>query len=169
MLFDLARRHSGVAVCLAHPLAKPLLLPFARRADALANRGGIFLRAFAGDVAIFHRRHFDVQIDAIEQRTGNALAITLHLHRAATAFAFQIAEISAGTGIHRRDEHELGRKSDTAGGARDRDSPSSSGWRITSRVERLNSGSSSRKRTPLCARLTSPGAEMCRRLTNRHR
>jgi len=35
--------------------------------------------------------------------------------------------------------------------------PSSTGWRITSKVERLNSGSSSRNRTPLCAILTSPG------------
>ncbi len=35
--------------------------------------------------------------------------------------------------------------------------PSSSGWRSTSRLRRLNSGSSSRNRTPLCARLISPG------------
>src|SRR5579884_3744917 len=35
--------------------------------------------------------------------------------------------------------------------------PSSSGWRITSKADLLNSGSSSRKSTPLCARLTSPG------------
>ena len=35
--------------------------------------------------------------------------------------------------------------------------PSSSGWRSTSRVLRLNSGISSRKSTPLCAMLISPG------------
>jgi hypothetical protein len=34
---------------------------------------------------------------------------------------------------------------------------SSSGWRITSSVLRLNSGSSSRKSTPLLAMETSPG------------
>ena len=34
---------------------------------------------------------------------------------------------------------------------------SSSGWRITSSTIRLNSGSSSRNSTPLCARLISPG------------
>ena len=38
--------------------------------------------------------------------------------------------------------------------------PSSSGWRITSRADRLNSGSSSRKRTPLWAREISPGPGM---------
>jgi hypothetical protein len=36
-------------------------------------------------------------------------------------------------------------------------SPSSSGWRSTSRVLRLNLGISSRKSTPLCAMLISPG------------
>jgi len=35
--------------------------------------------------------------------------------------------------------------------------PSSNGWRSTSSTSRLNSGSSSRKSTPWCARLTSPG------------
>ena len=35
--------------------------------------------------------------------------------------------------------------------------PSSSGWRSTSRTCFLNSGSSSRNRTPLWARETSPG------------
>ena len=35
--------------------------------------------------------------------------------------------------------------------------PSSSGWRSASRTSRWNSGSSSRKSTPLCARLISPG------------
>jgi len=39
-------------------------------------------------------------------------------------------------------------------------SPSSSGWRSTSRVRRLNSGNSSRNSTPLWARLISPGVGM---------
>src|SRR6185437_15222196 len=34
---------------------------------------------------------------------------------------------------------------------------SSKGWRNTSRTERLNSGNSSRKSTPLCAKDISPG------------
>ena len=35
--------------------------------------------------------------------------------------------------------------------------PSSMGWRSISSTSRGNSGNSSRNRTPLCARLTSPG------------
>jgi hypothetical protein len=34
---------------------------------------------------------------------------------------------------------------------------SSSGWRITSRADRLNSGNSSRNKTPLCDSEISPG------------
>ena len=64
------------------------MLTFTRADDALANRGGSFLGPFTSDVAIFDSGHFDVQIDAIEQGAGDALAIPLYLHRAATAFAF---------------------------------------------------------------------------------
>ena len=56
--------------------------------DALANGSGSFFCAFAGDVAVFDGRHFDVQIDAIEQRAGNALTVPLHLQGTAAAFAF---------------------------------------------------------------------------------
>src|ERR1035441_3666945 len=38
--------------------------------------------------------------------------------------------------------------------------PSSSGWRSISRTSRGNSGNSSRKRMPFCARLASPGRGM---------
>src|ERR1035441_2117094 len=38
--------------------------------------------------------------------------------------------------------------------------PSSSGWRSISRTSRGNSGNSSRKSMPLCARLASPGRGM---------
>ena len=35
------------------------------------------------------------------------LAITLDLYRTASALAFEIAEIAAGAGVHRRDQHEF--------------------------------------------------------------
>ena len=92
-----------------------------RTADAIADRGGAFLRAGAGDVAVFDGGNFDVEVDAIEERAGDALAITLHLERTAAAFAFQIAEVAARTGIHRGHEHELGWEGYAAGCARDRD------------------------------------------------
>src|ERR1041384_474850 len=117
MLFQLTRGHACVAIHF-WVIAKTLLLTFTRADDALANRGGSFLSALAGDVAVFDSWHFDVQIDAIEQRTRNTLAISLHLYRAATAFAFQIAKVAARARIHGRDQHELGWTSHAAGCAR---------------------------------------------------
>src|SRR2546429_8893351 len=62
----------------------------------------------------FNSGHFNVQIDAIQQRAGDALAITLHLSRTAPAFAFEIAKIAAWARIHRGDQHELRGESDAA-------------------------------------------------------
>src|SRR6202171_2527058 len=96
------------------------MLHFARSGHTFADRLRRFFGAFTGDVAVFDRRHFDMQIDSIEQRSGDTLAITLHLHRSAAAFAFQVAKVTAGTGIHCGHEHKLGRKGKTSRGARDR-------------------------------------------------
>ena len=65
ILFQLARRHAGVAIYFAI-VAKPFLLAFPGLHDALANGSGSFLYAFTRDVAIFHGRHFDVKIDPIK-------------------------------------------------------------------------------------------------------
>src|SRR5437667_2448593 len=117
MLFQLTRGHARVAIYF-WVIAKTILLTFARADDALANRCRGFFSALAGDVAVFDSWHFDVQIDAVEQGAGNSLAIPLHLHRAATAFAFEIAKVSARTGLHGRDQHELARKGEAARCAR---------------------------------------------------
>jgi len=62
-----------------------------------------------------------MQVDAIEQRTGDARAIAAHLvGRAATA-AVGIAEISARTGVHGRDQLKARRKIRLARGARNGD------------------------------------------------
>ena len=67
--------------------------------DALANGGGSFLSAFTRDVAIVDSRHFNVQIDAIKQRTRDALTVALYLDWAAAAFALEIAEVTARAGM----------------------------------------------------------------------
>jgi hypothetical protein len=81
---------------------------------ALTDCGGRFFSSLAGNVPILDGWHFNVQIDAIQQRAGNALAITLHLGRTATAFAFQVAKVATRARIHRGDEHELRGESDAA-------------------------------------------------------
>src|SRR6266480_4807870 len=106
MLFKVTRRHARVAVYF-RGIAETLLLNMTPANNALADGGRAFLSAFAGDVAIFDCGHFNVQIDSVEQRTRDALAISLDLERATAAFAFEIAKIAARTGIHCSNQHEL--------------------------------------------------------------
>jgi len=73
--------------------------PFACPSHAITDCRGSFFRPGTRDIAVFHRRNFNVQIDAIEQRSGNPLPITLHLQLPTLAFALQVAEIPARTGI----------------------------------------------------------------------
>src|SRR5207248_4379158 len=82
---------------------------------------GGFFQAFARHITILNRRHFNVEIDPIEQRAGDPLPITLDLARTTTAFAFQVAEITARTRIHRRHQHELAWESDAASCSRNGD------------------------------------------------
>ena len=106
VLLKLARGHASIAiyVCVA---AKPLLLTLSRANNALTDRGGRLFNALAGDVSILDGWHFNVQIDTVQQRPGDALSITLHLGGTATALAFEIAKVAAWTRIHRGDKHEL--------------------------------------------------------------
>src|SRR5579884_3196188 len=101
----MARGHAGVAIHFALVL-ETRSLPFACLDDAFADDCGGLLGAFAGHVAIFHSWHFDVQVDAVEERAGYALSIALHLQRSAAAFAFEVAEVAAWAGVHRRYQHE---------------------------------------------------------------
>src|SRR4051812_39105295 len=107
VLFDLPRTHPGVAIHFRVGMETRSLF-FAGVLDAVANGGGRFFGARAGDVAVFDGGHFDVEIDAIEERAGDALAITMDLGWTATTLAFQIAEVTAWTRVHRGNEHELG-------------------------------------------------------------
>ncbi len=72
--FQFARTHAGVAGD-GRLAREPRLLPLARFDDPFADGGGSFARLLGADVAEFHLRHFDVQINAVQQRPGNAAEI----------------------------------------------------------------------------------------------
>lgn len=55
-------------------------------------------------------RHSEVQVDAIEQRPGEFVAIALDLVTAALAASRGFAKVAAGTGIHCGDQLEAGRE-----------------------------------------------------------
>lgn len=58
-----------------------------------------------------------MEINAIEERTADTLAVTLDGRWAASAGTFGVPVESAGTGVHGGDQHEARWEGDTAGGA----------------------------------------------------
>ena len=59
-----------------------------------------------GQVFVFHGRNLDVQIDPVEQRTGDARKVTLDQGRRTAAFVQRVSVKTARAGIHGRGEHE---------------------------------------------------------------
>src|SRR3546814_17651066 len=51
-------------------------------------------------------RHVDVQVDAVQQRAGNAAAVAVDHDGAAAAAAGEVAGPAAGAGVQRRDQPE---------------------------------------------------------------
>src|SRR6266545_6701349 len=68
-----------------------------------------------------HRRHFDMQIDAVEERTTYPTHVTLDLRWSALARPLSIAEVTTWARIHRGDENEAGGEGAARQGARDGD------------------------------------------------
>src|SRR5437763_13111483 len=62
-----------------------------------------------------------MQIDAVEERPGNARLVFLGAARRTTAGTAGLGEIAAAARVHRRDELHARREGDMAVGARDAD------------------------------------------------
>ena len=105
-----------------------------------------------------HRRQIGAEIDAIAQRAGQARRVLLHrLRRAA-------ARRAAGGRRSRTDTGSSPRPAGSGQGSARSAPPAQSTRRLlraaggaTSSARRVNSGISSRNRTPWCASVTSPG------------
>jgi len=81
-------------------------LDFSRAQNPFAHGRRTFHLYVATQFFVLHRRNFDVNIDAVEQRAGNFRNVALNLNRGAMTFAGGIAEEAAGAGVHRGGEHE---------------------------------------------------------------
>jgi hypothetical protein len=68
--------------------------------DALTDGRRFFALFVLGQFFIFHGRNLDVQIDPVEQRTGDARKVTLDQGRRAIAFVQGVAVITARVWIH---------------------------------------------------------------------
>ena len=75
VLFDVAGCHLGVAVDFGAFIALKLDLPGAL--DPFGNCGRTLSFATVGEVAIFNGRYFDMDIDAVKQRAGDAGTIAV--------------------------------------------------------------------------------------------
>jgi hypothetical protein len=98
-------------------------LAFARQRDTLGDFATALGRRRQDEVGRGHRRHLDMQVDAIEQRSGYAGLILGSAPRvgAAPAGKARLVGFAATARIHRRHQHEAGRISDAVIGTGDRD------------------------------------------------
>ena len=92
-----------------------------RAARMRSRRTGGFLGFFVlRQFLVLHRRNLDVQVDAVEQRTGDSRQVSLDQRRRTGALVQRISVIPALTGIHRGREHEARREGQGHGRAGDR-------------------------------------------------
>ncbi len=110
VLADEPRRHLGVR---ENAVARePRALPLARAEHPRANLGralGLRERR-ARKLFELHRRHVNVDVDAVEERPRDAADVTLYLRGRASALARRVVPEAARAGVHRRGEHERGRE-----------------------------------------------------------
>ena len=95
-----------------------------------------------------HRRHFDAQIDAIEQRSGNARPIARDFTGRAAAAPDDSPRYPHGHGFMAATSWNRAGYSTRSAARAIATTPVSSGSRSDSSTARWNSGSSSRNRTP---------------------
>ena len=104
----------------ARPARETLPLHRARPVHPLPHRLARLAPALVRQRAVLHGRHLQMDVDAVEQGTRHTGEVALDAERSADAVVLRIAEVAAGTGIHRRGEHEARRIAQAHRGARDR-------------------------------------------------
>jgi hypothetical protein len=93
-----SRRHLGVAENAEGLETARLALPSGQ--DALTDRRRFFTLFVLGQFFVFDGRNLDVQIDPVEQRTGDARKVALDQGRRAIAFVQRISVKAARVRIH---------------------------------------------------------------------
>ena len=98
---DLPRPHIGIA---GHAQrCQPCTLAVARGFHPGADGGGGFAQRGIGEFVVFHAGHLDVQVNAVQERTGDALAVALDHAHGTGASPLSVTKIATLTGIHSSD------------------------------------------------------------------
>lgn len=87
-----------------HPF-EAVALQSAGSFDSGGDVRGAFAVAAVGQVAVFDRRHFDMDVDPVHQRAGDARAVAVDVTGGAGAGVCRVAQIAAGAGVKGRDQH----------------------------------------------------------------
>ena len=90
--------HHGVRMHARH-LTETLRLDLPRPNHPLADRGARLRRPHLRNLPDSHRRHLDLQVDAVQQRARNTSHITVHRTRRAGALFGRVVVIPARTGV----------------------------------------------------------------------
>src|SRR5579871_1704116 len=98
-----------------------LRLTHTGRSDTLSYGAGVLACLRLQQLLFGETRHFDLDVDAIQQRTGDALLVLLHLSGVAGTLAENVAIVATGTGVHGGDESEVGGVGVGSGDPRDAD------------------------------------------------
>ena len=101
-------RRSHVPIALQRSARKTLALPFPRPLDPFPNLDRGLAQPVPGEFVVLHPRHFDVNIDAVQQWTGDSFLVFRHDRRCTGAWLLAVPVIATGTGIHRSNQHYTG-------------------------------------------------------------
>ena len=97
VFLDETRRHLGVAVDFGAFVA--LQLQFSGMLHPFGYGSGTFRFTTIGQISVFHSRHFDVNVDPVQQRAGDAGAVTVNGNRSAGARVGRIRKVPTWTGV----------------------------------------------------------------------
>ena len=111
------RRHMGVAGNFC--AGKACTLACAGGVYPCAHSGTVLGGLFAAHGFIFYTGHTDVQVNAVQQRTGDAGNVLLHLGTGAGAAAGGVAVPSAAAGVHGAHQHKAAGQAQRARGPGD--------------------------------------------------
>lgn len=116
IFFDETGCHLRVAVDFCAFVA--LQLKLSRTLDPPGNRRRPFRLTPVSQIAIFYRRHFNVDVDPVQKRPGDAGTVAMDRDRRAAAGVGRIGQVTARAWVHRRYQHHarrIGQREERAG------------------------------------------------------
>ena len=106
MTLDLPASHLGIGVDASLLEAQELDGP--RRIDSLADECGGLSCLAACQLLVAQRRHLDLNVNAVQERTRNPGTVALYLKKCAAAFFLRVGKEIAGARVHGCDYHADG-------------------------------------------------------------